>query len=132
MHEMPFTQSILEMALKTAAGKPIRKIHLRIGQLSAIVPESVEVFFAYLSKDTPAEGASLVFEMMPITLTCRNCREIMILATDADSSPRQILAAAFRAGCACSQGDFTVSGGLGFDMADIEVDETQEQAPGTR
>jgi hydrogenase nickel incorporation protein HypA/HybF len=125
MHEMPFTQSILEMALKTAAGKPIRKIHLRVGQLSAIVPESVEVFFAYLSKDTQAEGASLVFEMVPITLTCRNCGEIIKLPTDTDSSPRQILAAAFRNGCPCTQGDFTVSDGLGFDLIDIDVEEGQ-------
>ena len=123
MHEMPFTQSILEMAVKTAAGKPIRRIHLRVGRLSAIVPESVEVFFAFLSKDTPASHAELVFEMVPITLTCRNCGASIDLPSDETSSPRQVLAAAFRKGCSCGKTDFTVSGGLGFDMARIELAE---------
>lgn len=121
MHEMPFTQSILEMALKEAAGKNIRRIYLRVGRLSAIVPESVEVFFDFLSKNTSAAEAELVFEMVPITLTCRNCGAINELQGDESSSSRQILAAAFRKGCSCTKADFTVSGGLGFDLASIEL-----------
>lgn len=124
MHEMPFTQSILEMALKTSAGRPIRKIHLRVGRLSAIVPESVQVFFDFLSKDTPAANAELVFEMVPITLACRNCRVSKELPGDETTPPRQVLAEAFRQGCVCAKGDFTVTGGLGFDLAGIELAET--------
>ncbi len=124
MHEMPYTQSIIEMALKTAAGKPIRKIHLRVGRLSAIVPESVEVFFNFLSKDTLAANAELVFEMVPIILTCRNCSTSIELPSDENSSPRQILAEAFRKGCSCAKGDFKVSGGLSFELASIEIADT--------
>jgi hydrogenase nickel incorporation protein HypA/HybF len=66
MHEMPFTQAILELALEKAEGRRIRSIHLRVGWMSAIVPRSVEVFFDHLSKGSPAEGATLHFEMTPI------------------------------------------------------------------
>jgi hydrogenase nickel incorporation protein HypA/HybF len=122
MHEMPFTQAILEMALKSAAGKPIRRIHLRVGWLGAIVPESVQVFFDFLSKGTPAQGAALVFETAPIVLTCRSCGKTIELPHDPETSPRQALAAALRAGCPCRKADLTVTGGLGCDMTGIEVD----------
>lgn len=124
MHEMPFTQSILETALKTAAGRPIRKIRLRVGRLSAIVPESVQVFFDFLSKDTPAAGAELVFELVPITLSCRNCGASIDLPGDETVPARQTLAEAFRKGCTCAKGDFTVTGGLSFDLASIELAES--------
>jgi hydrogenase nickel incorporation protein HypA/HybF len=123
MHEMPFTQAILEMAAQAAGGKAIRRIQLRVGWLSAVVPESVQVFFDFLSKDTPAEGAELVFEITPIVLSCKNCRDSMELVHDAAVNPRQALAAAFRAGCRCGRGDLKVTGGLDFDMAGIEVDD---------
>lgn len=121
MHEMPYTQSILEMAIKTADGKKINKIYLRVGRLSAIVPESVQVFFDYLSKDTIAQGAELIFEMEPICLTCKNCSSIITLEHDATLSAQQSLAAAFRAGCSCKKADFKVSGGMGFDLSSIDV-----------
>ncbi len=123
MHEMPFTQSILEMALQTAAGRPIATIYLRVGRLSAIVPDSVVVFFDFLRKDTAAAAAELVFEMVPITLACRNCGASVEVPGDAATHPRQALAEAFRKGCICGKADFTVSGGLDFDLSRIELAE---------
>ena len=55
MHEMAVTQAMLNMALEHAKGHRITDIYLQVGRMSAIVPESVEVFFDYLSKDTLAE-----------------------------------------------------------------------------
>jgi len=121
MHEMPFTQAILEMAVQEAGGKPIRTIYLRVGALSAIVPESMEVFFDFLKKGTAAEGATLVFEIAPITLTCRNCERVIELRCNPGSNPRQVLAAAFTTGCPCGQGDLKLSGGLSCDMTGIAV-----------
>ena len=128
MHEMHFTQSILALATAAAAGKKIRRIHLRAGRLSAIVPTSVQVFFDFLSKDTPAEGAELVFEMIPIVLTCRNCNQPREIDHDENLSARQSLAASFRKECPCGKGDFTVTSGLSFDLADIDVDEPEPLA----
>ena len=128
MHEMPFTQSILDLALTAAGGKTIRRIHLRVGRLSAIVPASVEVFFDFLSKDTAAEGAELIFQMIPIVLTCRSCGLTRLIDHDESLSARQSLAASFRQACTCGKGDFTVTSGLSFDLAEIEIDETEPLA----
>ncbi len=121
MHEMPFTQAILEMAVKESAGKPIRTIYLRIGALSAIVPESMEVFFDFLKKGTPAEGATLVFETAPMTLTCQNCGKHIELPQPPETNPRQVLASAFKNGCSCGQANLKLTGGLSFDMTGIAV-----------
>lgn len=121
MHEMPFTQAIVEMAVKEAAGRPIRAIYLRVGALSAIVPGSMEVFFDYLKKGTLAEGASLVFETVPITLTCQQCHEVLELPCGPKVNPRQVLAAAFKAGCPCGKGELKLTGGLSLDMTGIDV-----------
>jgi hydrogenase nickel incorporation protein HypA/HybF len=123
MHEMPFTQAILEMALESADGKKIRRIHLRVGWLSAVVPASVEVFFDFLSRDTLAEGAVLEFETVPIILNCLNCRRDIELAFDPQGNPRQALATAFRTGCPCGKGKLKVTGGLDFDLTGIDVDD---------
>lgn len=121
MHEMPFAQAILELAEKEAQGRPIRTIHLRVGTLSAIVPESLQVFFDYLKKGTLAEGAALVFTMVPIVLTCRNCGQEIALDYAPDANPRQQLATAFRAGCSCGRNELKLTGGLDCDMAGIEL-----------
>ena len=121
MHEMPFTQAILEMAVKEAKEKPVKKIYLRVGAMSAIVPAQVEYFFDYLSKGTPAQGAQLVFETVPVSLACRNCGQITMVPAEEDVHPRQALARAFTRGCVCGKADFKIKGGLDFDMTGIEV-----------
>ncbi|MFZ7125335.1 MAG: hydrogenase maturation nickel metallochaperone HypA [Desulfobacterales bacterium] len=120
---MPFTQAILEMALNKAGGRKIRSLHLRVGWLSAIVPDSVEVFFDYLSKGTLAQGARLDFDIVPIQLTCQSCGRIVNLRPDPQLNPRQALADAFRSGCPCGRGNYKVTDGLGFDLEDITVED---------
>jgi hydrogenase nickel incorporation protein HypA/HybF len=122
MHEMPYTQAILETALLAAGGRPVRCIRLRVGWLAAIVPQSVEVFFDLLSRGTPAQGAALRFEIAPIRLACRNCGAELALHPDPRRTPRQALAEALRAGCTCGRGELTLAGGLGCEVDGIEVD----------
>ncbi len=79
MHELTITQSILSIALEKAnevkSGK-ITRINLTLGELSGIVDESVEFYFDFLSKDTIAAGASLIFEKPPAQLRCRKCGRV--------------------------------------------------------
>ena len=121
MHEMPFTQAILELAEKEAGGRPIRTIILRVGVLSAIVPESVEVFFAYLKKGTTAEGAVLEFTLAPVVLHCTGCQREIVLPHEDGVNPRQELAAAYRAGCSCGSRELELAGGLDCELVGIEL-----------
>ena len=121
MHEMPYTQTILETAFKEAGDRPIKIIYLRVGELSAILPDSVDYFFNFLKKDTLAKDARLEFEMVPIRLTCQNCRHTIRVETSRESSPRKALAAALTSGWPCGNADFKITDGLSFDLAGIRV-----------
>ena len=78
MHELPVTESILNIALKHANSNNVERIvsiSLRIGELSDLVNEWVQRYFDYLSKDTIAEGAKLDIERSPVVFRCGGCEK---------------------------------------------------------
>jgi hydrogenase nickel incorporation protein HypA/HybF len=78
MHELPVTQSILDIVLKHAAKNQVTKIHainLSVGELSDLQDEWIQRYFDYISKGTLAEGAKLVIERIPVKFRCTACSE---------------------------------------------------------
>lgn len=76
MHELAITKSMLDIALKEAekaGAREIRIINLVIGEVTGFVEDSVQFYFDFLSKGTPAEGAALSFTIVPIKAQCRSC-----------------------------------------------------------
>jgi hydrogenase nickel incorporation protein HypA/HybF len=74
MHELPITQNILEIALRHAGdAKRITCINLVIGDLSAVIGESVQFYWDIISKGTIAEGATLHFERIRACFHCKDC-----------------------------------------------------------
>ena len=76
MHELPVTESILDIVLKHAKKNNVKKImtiHLGVGELSDLEDEWMQKYFEYLSKDTLAQGARLRIERIPITMQCNEC-----------------------------------------------------------
>jgi hydrogenase nickel incorporation protein HypA/HybF len=76
VHELVVTESVLQIALESAAGADARKvvgIDLLIGDLSTFVDDSVQFYFEMLSKGTIAQGARLNFRRIPARLRCRDC-----------------------------------------------------------
>jgi hydrogenase nickel incorporation protein HypA/HybF len=122
MHEMSVTQAMLDLALEHAKGQRITDIHLRVGRLSGFVPESVEFYFEYLSKDTLAEGARLHFEIAPLEMTCMDCGRQADLSDWMDEPPRAIMVHALARGCQCGSSNLRITGGAGFHMISLEVD----------
>jgi hydrogenase nickel incorporation protein HypA/HybF len=76
MHELPVTQSILEISLrhaKQANAKRVTDLYLVIGQLSYVVDDSVQFYWDMIAKDTIAEGAALHFRRVPAEFVCLDC-----------------------------------------------------------
>jgi hydrogenase nickel incorporation protein HypA/HybF len=76
MHELSITQSMLDLVLEQAEkaeAKSVGKINLVIGEMTGVVEQSVQFYFDFLSKGTPAEGAALAFKVIPTTARCRGC-----------------------------------------------------------
>lgn len=76
MHELPITQSILEIALRHAREANARRItdlHIVMGELSTMVDDSIQFYWDIIAKDTIAEGAALHFRRIPAELQCMAC-----------------------------------------------------------
>jgi hydrogenase nickel incorporation protein HypA/HybF len=78
MHELPVTESILEIALRhaqEAGATRITDLHLVIGQLATLVDDSIQFYWDIIAKDTLAEGAHLDFKRVPAEFLCLDCGE---------------------------------------------------------
>ncbi len=123
MHEMPVTQGILNLALEHARGRRITDIYLQVGRMSPIVPDSVSLFFEYLSQGTLAEGARLHFEIVPIEMTCQDCLRKVDLEEWGDERGPLVMAKALARGCTCGSKNLRVTGGVKFGLVSLDVEE---------
>lgn len=76
MHELPVTQSILEIALRhgeQANAKRITDIHIVMGELSTMVDDSIQFYWDMIAEGTIAQGATLHFRRVPAELQCMAC-----------------------------------------------------------
>jgi len=113
MHEMGIALQIVEIA-KSAIPKhmedvAVESVNLRVGKLTAIVPESLRFCFNIVVKDTPLEGAVLKIEEIPITVKCRECGKTSTLK-DANFSCRK-----------CSSGQLEILSGRELVVSSIEM-----------
>jgi len=76
LHELSVAQNLLDIALhhaQQAGAKRITDLYLLIGDLASIVDDSLQFHWDMISQGTPAEGARLHFERIPIELSCTEC-----------------------------------------------------------
>ena len=79
MHELGITRNIVAIVTEHAHGARVKRVALEIGQLSAILPDSIRFCFDVCSKDTLLEGAELTIAVIPGKGRCRDCgREMAI------------------------------------------------------
>lgn len=81
MHEYGITRQIIKIAngeANKAGGYKVLEIRLVIGELSAVVDESVQMYFDVLSKGTLADGAKLVFRKIPAQFHCSICNDLFL------------------------------------------------------
>jgi hydrogenase nickel incorporation protein HypA/HybF len=76
MHELSVTEALLSLALEhaqRAQAERITDVYIVIGQLSAVIDESVQFYWDAISAGTPAAGAALHFRRVPTSLRCQAC-----------------------------------------------------------
>jgi hydrogenase nickel incorporation protein HypA/HybF len=79
MHELSITQNIIEIVTQQAHGQPVLRLRLVIGQLSAILPDSIRFCFEACTPGTVLEGAILEIDEIPGRGQCRHCGHEMAL-----------------------------------------------------
>jgi len=76
MHELSVTEALLALTLEHAAhagADQVTDVHVVIGQLSAVIDESVQFYWDLISAGTPAAGARLHFRRIPAGFCCDAC-----------------------------------------------------------
>jgi hydrogenase nickel incorporation protein HypA/HybF len=76
MHELSIAEELLSIIRDSAAKAGIRKVavvNLRIGELSSILPDSLEFAFQILSQGTITDGARLSIDHRPAAFVCGRC-----------------------------------------------------------
>jgi hydrogenase nickel incorporation protein HypA/HybF len=119
MHELAIAESVLAIATEHAAGRPVRRVELKVGRLRQVVPSSLEFAFQLLADDTSLRGAELVIEDVPAMARCRACGA----DTEQPSFP-------LTCGC-CGGFDVEVIAGEELLLDALELEETVMTTGGT-
>jgi hydrogenase nickel incorporation protein HypA/HybF len=87
----------------------VERVNVKIGKLSAVVPDSLRFCFDIAIKDTPLSGAELVIEEIPVTARCNGCENEWTISEAVFSCPR------------CDTGDIHILSGQELNIESIEV-----------
>jgi hydrogenase nickel incorporation protein HypA/HybF len=77
MHELSIAQSLLDIVEdegRKHGVSRVTRVCIRIGTLSAIVPEALAFSFKVITARTIAEGAGLDIEVVPARARCHHCK----------------------------------------------------------
>ena len=114
MHEMGIAAQIVDISVSSIpdAYKNVRveSIHLKIGKLTAIVPDSLRFCFEVVAKDTPLSGATLHIEEVPIVAHCLSCHNEWTIDAPVFVCPE------------CQNGKIDVVSGRELDIVSIEIE----------
>jgi len=114
MHEMGIAMDVLKIVKEhLPAEQPVRvkKISLKVGKLTAVVPDSLKFCMEVITKDTEAEGAEILIEEVPLMVQCQACGEKTELAEPVFICPK------------CNSPNLAVISGRELFVESIEVEE---------
>lgn len=75
---MSIAQSLIEIVREEMAkndAKTLRSVRLNVGQMSAIVPDSLSFCFEVIVSGTDMEGARLDMDIIPLRGCCQSCEQ---------------------------------------------------------
>jgi hydrogenase nickel incorporation protein HypA/HybF len=78
VHELSLARSLLDIVLAHAEKNGairVERLVLSFGRMSCIEPTALETAFHITAAGTPAEGARLTFEVLPVVLYCLSCEK---------------------------------------------------------
>jgi hydrogenase nickel incorporation protein HypA/HybF len=113
MHELGIALQIVRIAQgavpEDAGEAKVEAVHLNIGKLSTVVPDSLMLCFDLATKETQLEGARLVINEIPATARCRTCGHEWTIDEYVFVCP------------ACDGGDIEMVSGRELDVESIEI-----------
>jgi hydrogenase nickel incorporation protein HypA/HybF len=113
MHEMSIAQSVIDI-IKEEMHKnnvtTLKSVRLHIGQMSAVVPDSLSFCFEVITTGTKLEGAKLIMDVIPLQGYCRNCENEFEIEDNAFVCP------------SCQSTEIKAIGGQDLSIVEMEVE----------
>lgn len=118
MHEMGIALEIIRIVQASIpedrADAQVERVNLKIGKLSAVVPDSLRFCFAVAAKDTPLESAELAIDEIPVTALCGACGHRWTISEPVFICPL------------CNGGQIEMLSGRELDIDSIEIIEEDQ------
>ena len=112
MHELSICNSIADIVERHAAGRPVETIHVQVGQLRQIVPETLVYCWGLVSAETSLAGSALTVEEIAARIACRAC------GSEMEIGPFPVFVCA-----ACQATDVVVLSGEEFLITSLDLAE---------
>lgn len=113
VHELSIANRVVELVAERvheAGAERATVVTLRIGELSCVHQDALRFSFELVREGTPAAGAELRIETVPVTIWCATCgREVALAGIQKFACPT----------CGTSSGD--IRAGRELDLASIEL-----------
>jgi len=119
MHEAGIAEYLIEVALQhlqRVPHGPVRLLHVRIGEMAGVNPDSLDFAFEAFGKGTELEGTRLAIERLPLTVDCATCGQRTAVEDYV-----------FRCG-ACGAEQVTIATGRELQFVSIDTDDLEETA----
>lgn len=110
MHELSLCNSIYRIVDRAAEGRPVSVVHLQVGQLRQVVPDTLIFCWSMVCDATSMSGSRLEIDSVPGKLTCSSC------ATETVVVETLVLTCG-----SCGSGDVTVVAGEEFLLTSLEL-----------
>lgn len=110
MHELSLCRSIYSIVDRARDGRPVESVHLQVGMLRQVVPDTLAYCWGLVTEETPLAGSRLDIDHVAIELRCRPCG----CTTPA---PSHLMLACTR----CGSADVTVIRGEEFMVTSMDL-----------
>ena len=110
MHELSICRSIFTIADRARERRRVAVIHLQVGHLRQIVPQTLEHCWGLVTERTDLEGSRLDIEHVPVALACGDC------GVTTTAAHNLVLTCS-----ACGSGRITVTRGEEFMMTSMDL-----------
>lgn len=108
MHELSICTSIQSIVADHAAGRPVRIVHLDIGHLRQVIPDTLAYSWDIVVADSPLAGSELAINHIAATLVCRSC-----------GASTTIEVPVFR--CPCGSAEIDLTSGRELQVTSLEL-----------
>jgi hydrogenase nickel incorporation protein HypA/HybF len=122
MHELGIAASVLQEAQQEAMRRPgrLRKVKVRVGELSGVNPEALSFSFEVLARDARLEPLELEIESCARRQRCPACDQTFAVAGYDLTCPR------------CGAADTEFVSGDELELASLEMEDYEPSAAGAQ